>query len=292
MSFENLLDNLSEKVKEQSTHNDSDYIGEDGLLYCGNCHTAKQVQIDFCGSKKIVYCACKCQYQKYLDEKNKIEKEQYMREIAEMRKDAFPTCRNGCNPSKDMKSWTFQNDKRYHPEISDIARKYVENFDDFKKNGIGFLFYGDTGTGKSYISACIANALIDRHYPVLMTDFSTISDIVQGTFQKQEYFMHLNEYSLLILDDLAAERDTSYMQEIVYKIINNRVNIGLPMIITSNLTGEQLKNPENTGEKRILSRALSVCTPIQVQGEDLRQKQGAFQYAEIMRKLGIRGGKP
>lgn len=60
---------------------------------------------------------------------------------------------------------------------------------------------------------------------------------------KQAYLDSLNQYALLALDDLGAERNTEYMNEIVYGIIDSRYRAGLPMIITSNLSADELKIP-------------------------------------------------
>lgn len=56
----------------------------------------------------------------------------------------------------------------------DKARAYVENWKEAYKNNTGLLLFGDVGTGKSFFAGCIANALLDRDVPVLMTNFPTI----------------------------------------------------------------------------------------------------------------------
>ena len=56
----------------------------------------------------------------------------------------------------------------------DKARAYVENWKEAYKNNPGLLLFGDVGTGKSFFAGCIANALLDRDVPVLMTNFPTI----------------------------------------------------------------------------------------------------------------------
>ena len=53
----------------------------------------------------------------------------------------------------------------------DKARAYVENWKEAYKNNTGLLLFGDVGTGKSFFAGCIANALLDRDVPVLMTNF-------------------------------------------------------------------------------------------------------------------------
>ena len=60
------------------------------------------------------------------------------------------------------------------------------------EKGKGFLFFGGTGVGKSWISACILNDLINRGYKCMMTDFPTVITIAGGLFEgKQAYIKHI-----------------------------------------------------------------------------------------------------
>lgn len=54
-----------------------------------------------------------------------------------------------------------RDDKR-NPKVSDVCRRYVENWAEMKARNIGILFYGDVGTGKSFLACAIANALLER----------------------------------------------------------------------------------------------------------------------------------
>ena len=55
-----------------------------------------------------------------------------------------------------------------------MAKRYVEQWKKVKAENLGLLLWGDVGTGKSFVAACIANALLDQGIPVLMTNFSKI----------------------------------------------------------------------------------------------------------------------
>ena len=59
------------------------------------------------------------------------------------------------------------------PEIK-LAHNYVSNWEEMKANASGLLIWGDVGTGKSFFAGCIANALLEKSVPVLMTNFSRI----------------------------------------------------------------------------------------------------------------------
>jgi len=58
--------------------------------------------------------------------------------------------------------YTFAQDDQRNPKVSDVCRRYVENWEEMKAQNIGILFYGDVGTGKSFLACAIANALLER----------------------------------------------------------------------------------------------------------------------------------
>lgn len=277
--FEKVIENVMKTQENNTVVNPEDYI-KDGLIHCGKCNTPKQCRVSFLGIEKTPFCLCKCEQarrDKEEAEKRQIEKEQV---IARNKSIAFSDC-------SEMQYWTFENDNREKPELSNAALKYVENFEKFKNSGKGLLFYGSVGTGKSYISACIANALLNKGYSVLMTSFATIENTAFSISDKQEYYDSLNRYTLLIIDDLGIERKTSYMQEIVYNVIDSRSRTGLPLIVTSNLTNDQLKNPSDINAQRVYSRLLKMCHPIAVNGDDRRKNKAMQDYAETKAILGI-----
>ena len=110
--------------------------------------------------------------------------------------------------------YTFANDNGQNP-LMDKARAYVENWKEAYRNNTGLLLFGDVGTGKSFFAGCIANALLDRDVPVLMTNFPTILNRLTGMFSEDraEFIASFDEYDLLIIDDLGVERSTEYAME-------------------------------------------------------------------------------
>lgn len=236
------------------------YIGEDGLLHCKNCDGALEtyINVPLRGERKV-RCICEC-----------MRKE---RDAAEERAKAEKIDRNRriCFDGSEMMHCTFETSR--DSEYLTMAKNYVKNFDEFRKAGKGLLLYGDVGTGKSHIAACIANALLSDEKSVLMTNFTTIINKLQNGFEgRQEYINSLNRYTLLIIDDLGTERRSEYMQENVYNIIDARYRSGLPMIITTNLTVEELKKPTEIGNLRIYDRILEKCHPIAVKGQSIRRQ--------------------
>lgn len=120
-----------------------------------------------------------------------------------------------------------------------------------------------------------------------MTNFSRVANTLSGTFEKQAYLDSLNAYDLIVLDDLGAERSTSYMTEVVYNVVDSRYRAGLPMIITTNLSGSDLLNPRDVAEQRVFNRILERCFPVEVRGPDRRVDAIKRDYSTMKKVLGL-----
>lgn len=257
---------------------EDEYIGQDGFLYCSKCHkrTERMVVIPSLEISRKVKCICECR-QKELDARKEQDRQ---KEIDRQRRICFA--------ETNMANWNFANDDRRNEKLSDVMQNYVKNFTDFKKDGKGLLLHGTVGTGKTYFAACIANALIEQGYPVLMTNFARLTNQIQGMFEgKQEYIDSLNRYALLIIDDLGAERKSEFMQEMVFNIIDSRYRSGLPFIITTNLTTDEIKKPQDVGYSRIYDRILERCFPVEVSGTSRRRQNVKDTFFDVKEKLGL-----
>lgn len=275
--MEEVIDSLIEGIIQKAPKAENTYMGEDGLLYCSKCNqkTETIIKHPFTGEARKVPCRCGCRTE--MDDFNDRQK----REENERKKRI-------CFAESNMFNWTFANDDGKNEKISNAMKKYVENFPDFKKEGKGLLLYGTVGTGKTYFAACIANALIDEGYSVLMTNFARLTNSIQGTFDgKNEFIDSLQRYTLLIIDDLGAERKSEFTQEQVFAIIDARYRSGKPFIITTNLTAEEIKKPQEVGYSRIYDRILERCFPVAVTGESRRRQEVKETYFDIKEKLGL-----
>lgn len=267
-----MVDSLSERVPVP----ESEYLGEDGFLHCSVCNEPVQTDIEVFGTCRRVRCVCRC---RTAEREAEAEKE---RQQERNRK------RMICFSETNMINWTFENDDRKEPKISDAMIRYTENFPKFLREGKGLLLHGSVGTGKTYYAACIANRLIDNGYSALMTNFARITNKIQGTFEgKQEYIDSLNRYSLLVLDDLGAERKSEYMQEMVFNIIDSRYRAGLPLIITTNLTTDEITKSQDIGYSRIYDRIIERCFPVSVSGQSRRRASVKETYNETKDILGL-----
>lgn len=105
--------------------------------------------------------------------------------------------------------------------------------------------------------------------------------------ERYQYIASFSHYPLLIIDDLGIERNTEYALEQVYAVIDERYKAGLPVIITTNLTMDELRRPADVAHARIYSRVLEMCTPVQITGEDRRQKIGSRKQSVVKEVLDL-----
>lgn len=276
----NIVNSMVNTANESNAIADGDYIDSDGLLCCGKCNTRKQKRLELLGKEVTVMIPCKCREEE-LDRQEAEDKERNrIADISRMKETGFQ--------DKTMRDCTFENDDGSNQWLTNIAKSYVENFEEMKNGNKGLLFFGGVGVGKTYASACIANALIEKGYPCLVTNFARlINNMENMRNNKQEFLDELNDYDLLVIDDFASERNTEYMQEFVYQIIDSRYRSGLPIIITTNLTSQELKNPADMSKQRIYSRLLGMCMPIDVKGTDRRKKTLINDYGKYAKLLGL-----
>ncbi len=242
------------------------FMADDGLLHCANCGGAleRRLPTPVLGRDKFP-TTCKCRAERFERERKEAEARQH-----EITVNAY---RSVCFHEKRMAEWNFEHDDGSNP-LMDKAREYVEHWPTMRKEGIGLLLWGGVGSGKTYMAACIANALINQERKVLMTDFASISNI--SIFDSEEYVRSLSNYELLIIDDYGAERNSEFALQNVFDVINRRWESGKPLIITTNLELEQIKDQagKDLTRARIDDRILEMCKPINVSGESKRTASG------------------
>ena len=280
MGANNVLSSIAARAAQRYAEQPGDYRDADGLLMCGKCHTPKQVRQPFLGSVKVLACACKCVIEHNRREAEAKRKRDRMQYLDSMRRTGFPDA--------EMRKWVFANDDGGNTKLMSIAHKYVANFDEMRANGTGLLLYGNVGCGKSFAAACIANALIDTGTPCMMTNFTRIINRMQESFAgRQKYIDNLSRFDLLVIDDMAAERNTEYVWEQVMTIIDARYRSGLPVIVTTNLTIGELADPADIRRQRVYSRLKEMCIPIEVAGADRRTRKMERNIMSAKSLLGL-----
>ena len=254
-------------------------VERNGHIYCKVC--GKRVDgelLDLEFTKFIPRIKCECEIKR---DKENAEREILTR-ISSLKRDCFS--------SPNQHQYTFEKFLNEKGQAYKVAYNYAKSFEQMKEDNVGLLFYGDVGSGKTYLACSIANELIEREQVKvkIMNLSQVINQIQKSAFKldSNEIIDNLSNIPLLILDDLGIERDTSYAREQVYNIINSRYLKGRPTIFTTNLSLEIIQNPNVDLEyQRIYSRILEMTIPVKVTGEDFRRKiqqEKLRKYKELL----------
>lgn len=254
----------------------NDYYGEDGLLYCGKCGTKRETKINYCGKERTVPCVCQCRSEEMKKQRARDEYEEKMQRVERLRNNSLMKSKY-----KDARFSSFVKTKE-NQKVYGIAKKYTEQFGKMFKNNQGILFWGNVGTGKSYSAACIANALLDNMVTVVMTSFVEILQNLQNAqIDEGAYVKNLNEVKLLIIDDLGTERNTDYALEKVYNVIDGRYRSGMPLILTTNMTLDEMMKTTDIRYRRVYDRIFEMCYPVHVAGDSWREAEAARRFDEM-----------
>lgn len=247
---------------------DEDYINpDDGLRYCGKCHTPKEAVFEngfsFNGINKHP-TECRCAAKRRQEEEVKEKERRRQSYIATLRMEAFQDI--------PAAAWSFDRAAVLTAPLQTV-RNYADHWEDMQQNNIGLVLFGNVGTGKSYAAGCVANAVIDRMVSVGFIAVADIVNRIQGLWgdDRDRFMRSLMRPDLLILDDLGAERNTSYGKECVFDVINRRRLSGKPMIVTTNIPLKYMQQTTDMDERRIFDRILECCMPVQFNCQNFRQ---------------------
>lgn len=152
-----------------------------------------------------------------------------------------------------------------------ISKDFIKNFDFEKKN---ILFYGSVGTGKSFLSACIAKDILDLgHSVIYFSAISLFDALARETFENKSkedlynFYDYIYNCDLLIVDDLGTEVSNTFVSNQLFSFINERNLRKKSTIISTNLSLEQIRDRYS---ERVFSRIISTYTACKLSGTDIR----------------------
>ena len=149
----------------------------------------------------------------------------------------------------------FKSDDKTYRTMSTVLatmKRYAEEFSvehaDHMPAGGNLLLVGGTGLGKTHLSTAVAKTLLDRGFDVLYTGATAlVASFEQARFgssagapdtdDTQRYF----DCDLLIIDDLGTEVSNQFTVSSLYNVINTRLNLHRPTIISTNLLQDELR---------------------------------------------------
>ena len=162
-----------------------------------------------------------------------------------------------------------------HEKMSQTLNFCIQYAANFSPISESILMIGRTGTGKTHLSLSIAKRVMEMGYTVV---YGSVVNFLASI--EKEHFGRVTDDSdtmsvlldcdLLILDDLGSEHHTAFYESTLYNIINSRINMGKPVIISCNLSGGELSAVYN---ERIVSRLTCTYTILPFYGKDIRQQK-------------------
>lgn len=154
-------------------------------------------------------------------------------------------------------------------EILCKVKNYLSNFDNIDTN---LLFYGGSGTGKTFLSNCIAKELLDKgHFVVYRTAKELMENLKECRFGENSNLENLIlKCDLLIIDDLGTEQITDFCRSELFNLINWKILKNKKMLVSTNLSIEQLSKHYS---ERITSRLFGNFELYKFYGDDIRVKK-------------------
>ena len=252
------------------------------LKICKICGEPTQylVNIPLMNKQFLAHINCRCEREKLEIQRENELKQEKLAKIAELK--------NLSLISKKYENVSFESTQTGHNASFDKAfercKRYCENHQKVYENGNGICLFGAKGSGKTHLTACIANELLKKCVPILLTNLFEISKAVKSTFQngfhesEQEFFERFEKVSFLIFDDLGVEtftkndRDT-WLQTLLFDLINRRYNAKKPTIFSSNYSLNELVNLRRIANRTIdrISEMTSGAV-FKFDGESMRSK--------------------
>ncbi len=148
------------------------------------------------------------------------------------------------------------------------ARARVQEFVDLwpgSDEGRGLLLMGPCGSGKTHLAVAALVEIINAGKPgkLLFCNFQDLIQEIQASFDsdevpsKSEILRPLLDADLLVLDELGSQKPTTFVQDVLYYVINSRYNTERTTIFTTNYTDTLPEAKEESLSQRIGTRLRS-----------------------------------
>lgn len=270
---ENLEFRISQFIANRHL-NHNEYI-KDNRIFCKNCEdSCIEISPD---KTHIVHVNCSCETKRIREEEKEAKEKEAMKKYNSLIQNSLL--------GERFKNVSFDNIDLNRPDsfttATERCKKFCDNWDKIKEEGQGIYLYGDYGTGKTHLTACIGKELLSKNIPVVFTSFIEISkqlrDIYSNAGHETESSLiyKLTNVDLLVIDDIGAEivkknGQDNFMQEKIYDIVNRRYYNKKPIIFSSNYSIAELL--ENRGlEQRTVDRIAEMSTVrLKLEGESYR----------------------
>ena len=243
-----------------------DEVLRDDVIYCANCNTIR-VFPDFVNDDgTLIHIACQCRDMAHRKLENAEKEWARKQKIAQLKEISLMDER--------YSTVSFMNTRTDNPDLKKAYDKCVDYCLNAHKNcydGKGIYISGAVGVGKTHLTACMANELLEQGFKVKFTNISRIADLILTNDTTE--LNQVRNCDFLFLDDFGKDvvmknNQDTWLQSKIYNIINDRYIGERPIIITSNST---LRTLMQKGYDIVtIDRIREMCEQIEVKGDNWR----------------------
>ena len=252
---------------------EDEYV-KDGYIWCKKCNTKRLWRSP--DGKRVVRCICHCQKAEF------DRQEESKRQYDEMIK--FKKLQDASLLGERYYEVTFDKTDLNRDESFVTAynrcKKYCENRKQVQEHGYGIYLWGNSGSGKTHLMACMVNELTKNFVPCLFTNFFEIAKAIKKTFNRSlytesQFIDQVANIPFLFIDDFGTEKVTkgdedTWLQDKIYDVINKRYNTRKPTVFSSNLAINELTEKQGLSNKTV-DRVIEMSSAIiEVKGESYR----------------------
>lgn len=176
--------------------------------------------------------------------------------------------------ANDQMRASWQDILAVDPAAEKIASGYVDDIEANVSRGRGLILQGSAGIGKTLLATLVLKWGMAHGFDGQFFLFPSFLDAYAAGWDNSEdrdwFYQKAGSTPLLVIDDVGKEADSrsgSSIMESFEIVIQNRVNAGLPTILSTNLTPQQLQNRYGG---HIFSRLNGYADLIEMSGEDFR----------------------
>ena len=275
-----------EKLKED------EYLTPDGMVYCKKCNTSR-IYVLPDGIHAMMF-RCECMQKQYREEKERQKREELLEDYYR-RKHIAQIPERYKNVLFKNSQITANNQKAYN-----IARNYLKDSQQMRKDNKGLYIYGPVGVGKTHLATCLCNELLLQGFGCLFTTMSELLSELHKSYTLQgqvsgNLIQRVKKTDFLFIDDFGKEfvgredgqaKYDKMLERQVITIINARYNSNKPTIITSNYSKNALIN-ELKLDPSITDKVNEMATRIiRMSGENFRIINQETK-SEQMRNVGV-----
>ena len=167
---------------------------------------------------------------------------------------------------------------------------FIDSFEEWEQKHMGLYIYSKAkGSGKSFLASCICNELMStRAIRTRFVNASDLIDIVQSADKnspeeyKRDPLKLLQECKFLVIDDLGQRKDSEWLEDILYKLLDERMRNGRLTVVTSNMSIDSLPFDD-----RIADRLTAMCLPLHLPEIRIRSKESMDKRNDFLKEMGL-----